>query len=240
MGVIDETNTLEEDQVYIHLKYSTEIVNINTILNQKVINNPLLSHMINVIVFSKNWKRAIFNQLSGGNLDGDRYFISYNDDITKNIKDTNYEPLEDPKYSYSEKNNNNIKTEKITIEDSIKCMIKATSKNLIGQICDTHLSFADESLYKAKDPKCIKLCKLFNQEIDASKTGNFIDSSILQNEGLIKKKRPDFLSNGIVNKKRIYESPGILGKLYRKIDKKKYIIFLEIIFLKRQLEEIIL
>ena len=100
-------------------------------------------------------------------------------------------------------------------------MIKATSKNLIGQICDTHLSFADESLYKAKDPKCIKLCKLFNQEIDASKTGNFIDSSILQNEGLIKKKRPDFLSNGIVNKKRIYESPGILGKLYRKIDKKK-------------------
>ena len=133
-----------------------------------------------------------------------------------------------------------LKTEKITIEDSIKCMIKATSKNLIGQICDTHLSFADESLYKAKDPKCIKLCKLFNQEIDASKTGNFIDSSILQNEGLIKKKRPDFLSNGIVNKKRIYESPGILGKLYRKIDKKKYIIFLEIIFLKRQLEEIIL
>ena len=239
MGVIDETNTLEEDQVYIHLIYSTEISKINKILNQKVIiyrspslypgdikilnavNNPFLEHMVNVVVFSKRGNRPIFNQLSGGDLDGDRYFISYNDDITKNIKDTNYEPLEDPKYSDSEKNNNNIKTEKITIEDSINCMIKATSNNLIGQICDNHLSFADESKLKAKDPKCIKLCKLFNQEIDASKTGNFIDSSILQNEGLIKKKRPDFLSNGIVNKKRIYESPGILGKLYRKIDKKK-------------------
>jgi hypothetical protein len=100
-------------------------------------------------------------------------------------------------------------------------MIKATSNNLIGQLCDSHLSFADQSLFKAKDPKCIKLCKLFNQEIDASKTAKFINSSILQNEKLIQRKRPDFLSNGIANKNKIYESPGILGKLYRKIGKKK-------------------
>ena len=239
MGVIDETNTLEEDQVYIHLIYSTENSKINKILNQKVViyrspslypgdikilnavNNSFLDHMINVVVFSKKGKRPTFNQLSGGDLDGDRYFILYNDYIIKHIKDTNCEPLEDPKYSNSEKNNNNIKTEKITIEDSINCMIKSTSNNLIGQICDNHLSFADESKLKAKDPKCIKLCKLFNQEIDASKTGNFINPSILKREQLIKKKRPDFLSNGIANKNRIYQSPGILGKLYRKIDKKK-------------------
>ena len=236
MGVIDETNTLEEGQVYIHLIYSTEISKIDRILNQKVIiyrspslhpgdikilnavNNPLLDHMVNVIVFSKKGKRPIFNQLSGGDLDGDRYFISYNDYITSNIKDTNCKPLEDLKYS---ENINNIKTGKITIEDSINCMIKVTSNNFIGEICDNHLSFADESLLKAKDPRCIKLCKLFNQEIDASKTGNFIDFSILKKEKLIKKKRPDFLSNGMANKNKIYKSPGILGKLYRKIDKKE-------------------
>jgi len=66
-----------------------------------------------------------------------------------------------------------------------------------------------------------QICKLFNQEIDASKTGNFIDFSILKKEKLIKKKRPDFLSNGMANKNKIYKSPGILGKLYRKIDKKE-------------------
>jgi len=237
MGVIDETNTLEEDQVYIHLIYSTEISKIDKILNKKVtiyrspslhpgdikiltaVNNPFLGHMINVIVFSKRGKRPIFNKLSGGDLDGDRYFISYNDDITNNIKDTNCESLDDSKYS--ENNNNNIKTDKITIEDSINCMVKATSNNLIGQLCDTHLSFADESSLKAKDLKCIELCKLFNQEIDASKTGNFINTSIFKEKKLIKKKRPDFLSNGITNKYRIYKSRGILGKLYRKIDKKR-------------------
>jgi len=35
------------------------------------------------------------------------------------------------------------------------------------------------------------------------------------------KMRPDFLSNDMENKNKIYESPGILGKLYRKIDKNK-------------------
>ena len=132
--------------------------------------------MINVIVFSKNWKRAIFNQLSGGNLDGDRYFISYNDYIINNVKDTNCKPLKDLKYS--EKNNKNIKkikNMKITIKDSIKCMIKITSKNLVSKTCDNHLSFADGSILKAKDQNYIKLCKYFNQEIIASKTGNFID-----------------------------------------------------------------
>ena len=237
MGVIDETNTLQEDQVYIHLIYSTENSNINKILNQKVIiyrspslhpgdikilnavNNPFLDHMINVIVFSKQGNRPTFNQLSGGDLDGDRYFILYNDYITNNIKDTKCKSLEDLKYT--EKNNKYIKNGKITIKDSINCMIKATSNNVIGQICYNHLSIADESLYKAKDLDCIKLCKYFNQEIDASKTGNFIDLSNLKNENLIKKKKPDFLSQGMANKNKIYESPGILGKLYRKIDQKK-------------------
>jgi hypothetical protein len=96
MGVIDETNTLEEDQVYIHLVHSTEFSRINKILNQnvtvyrspslypgdikilKAIKTPALSHMVNVIVFSKKGKRPTFNKLSGGDLDGDRYFVSFN------------------------------------------------------------------------------------------------------------------------------------------------------------------
>ena len=113
--------------------------------------------MINVIVFSKQGNRPTFNQLSGGDLDGDRYFISYNNDITNNIKDTNCKPLEDLKYT--EKTNEFIKKGKITIKDSANCMIKTTLNNVIGQIYDNHLSFEDESLFKAKVPKCIKLCK---------------------------------------------------------------------------------
>ena len=240
MGVIDETNTLEEDQVYIHLIYSTEGCKINKILNQKItvyrspslypgdikilnaVDNPKLSHLVNVIVFSKKGKRPTFNKISGGGLDGDRYFISFNDNITNNIIDKKCEPLEDPKYS-NDKSDAYIKKDKITIEDSINCMIRATKNNIIGILCDNHLAFADNNIkLKAKDPKCIELCKLFNQEIDASKTGNFIDISLLKSKNLLSQNKPDFLVTRNINRKEIYKSPGILGKLYRAIDRDYY------------------
>ncbi len=237
MGVIDETNTLEEDQVFIHLVHTTEFCRINKILNQKVtvyrspslypgdikileaINTPALSHMVNVIVFSKKGKRPTFNKLSGGDLDGDRYFVSFNDYITNNIIDKNCESLEDPKYE--NKNNNNILiNRKYNIDDAINCIIQATENDTIGIICDNHMALADKEKLKAFDPKCIKLCKYFNREIDACKTGDFIGLSILKDENLIVMKRPDFLSNGALGKNKMYESHGILGKLYRKIDRK--------------------
>ena len=102
-------------------------------------------------------------------------------------------------------------------------MIRTTKNNVIGTLCDNHLAFADKNIeLKAKDPKCIELCKLFNQEIDASKTGKFIDIFLLEKNNLTLKERPDFLVTRNVNKDQVYESPGILGKLYRAIDKDYY------------------
>ena len=99
--------------------------------------------------------------------------------------------------------------------------IEASKNNLVGKICDNHMAFADKSPLKAKDDKCVQLCKYFNQEVDANKTGNFIEISTLKENHLIMKERPDFLSNGVFNENTVYKSPGILGKLYRMIDKKE-------------------
>ena len=100
-------------------------------------------------------------------------------------------------------------------------MIEASKNNMLGIICNSHMAFADKSLLKAKDPKCIKLCKYFNQEVDASKTGDFIDISTLEKEKLLEYNRPDFLNDGNCNIGNVYESPGILGKLFRNINHKK-------------------
>ena len=235
MGVIDETNTLEENEVYIHLLNNSENKKIDMILEQKVIvyrspslypgdikilkaiNNPSLKHMVNVIVFSKKGKRPTFNKLSGGDLDGDSYIISYNNDIINNILEQNCEPLDDPKYSYKIEKNKNKK--KITIEDSIDCMIKGIENSKTGIICNNHMAIADSSPLKAMDPRCIQLCKYFNKEIDSNKTGYFIDILTLKDHDLISLNKPDFLNKGVMNKKKCYESPGILGKLYRGINK---------------------
>ena len=238
MGVIDETDTLEQDEVYIHLVNNDENSIIDTILEQKVIvyrspslhpgdieilkaiKKPLLNHMVNVIVFSKKGKRPTFNKLSGGDLDGDRYFVSFNDDIINNIIEENCQPLDDPKYSDFKIENKNKRNKITTIEDSINCMIKTIENSKIGIICNNHIALADLSPLKTKDPQCISLCKYFNTEIDANKTGEFIDILDLKRKGLILGKKPDFLTNGISKKNKCYESPGILGKLYREINKK--------------------
>ena len=195
MGVIDETDTLEQDEVYIHLMNNSENNKIDTILEQKVIvyrspslypgdiiklkaiKNPSLIHMVNVIVFSKKGKRPTFNKLSGGDLDGDRYFVSFNNEIINNIIDENCQPLDDPKYSNKkmEKHNKRNRNSITIIKDSVECMFKTIANSKVGIICNNHMAIADISPLKAKDPQCVKLCKYFNTEIDANKTGEFID-----------------------------------------------------------------
>ena len=98
-------------------------------------------------------------------------------------------------------------------------MIKAIEKSKTGIICNNHIALADMSPLKAKDPRCIQLSKYFNQEIDANKTGKFIDIFTLKEQDLIMPRKPDFLNKGKMKKNRCYESPGILGKLYRQINK---------------------
>ena len=78
----------------------------------KAVNNEVvyknLNHMINVIVFSslddENDKRPIQNQISGGDLDGDIYYVSWNKDIIDGITKRNVPPQDDPKYTYQQYN----------------------------------------------------------------------------------------------------------------------------------------
>lgn len=45
-----------------------------------------LSHLFNVIVFSSKGERPQFNKMGGGDLDGDVYFICWDEILLKNLK----------------------------------------------------------------------------------------------------------------------------------------------------------
>lgn len=47
----------------------------------KAVDRPELSHLVNVIVFSSKGERPECNKMSGGDLDGDVYFICWEDAI---------------------------------------------------------------------------------------------------------------------------------------------------------------
>jgi RNA-dependent RNA polymerase len=173
--------------------------------------------MKNVIVFSSEiGKRPIPNMISGGDLDGDCFYVTWNKKILNNIKIKNYEPLDDPKNNLNLSNKSFSNTN--IMDYIIEAKIKATKNFTIPKISSLHIAIADNDIEKyAFNEQCIKLSKLFNIAIDSEKTGVFIELNELNEFNL--KKFPDFLN---FNKENQYESPGILGIIYRMLDFEKY------------------
>ena len=104
IGVLDETNILNQDEVFISyrdnsgkIQYLNEqfcivarnpCYNLSEIRKVRAIFVPELKHLENCIVFPKKGKRPLTNILSGGDLDGDFYFVSW-DEILTEIENSN-------------------------------------------------------------------------------------------------------------------------------------------------------
>ena len=264
MGVIDETGTLKHNEVFVRIikpfsrkeeqdfvlegeVYITknpclhpgDIKILKAVNNEKIYNN--LCHMINVVVFSaledENDKRPIQNQISGGDLDGDIYYVSWNKDIIDGIIKRNVAPQEDPKYPLNnpinrpEENitgiingnsNSNIILEKtISMNDVILSHINTMKNDLVPLISNLYLAHADNDLVHGPfNEKCRMLSDLFIIAIDSQKNGKFISQDILREKNLLLQIYPDFLETDSYNS---YKSPGILGILYRLCNEKEFL-----------------
>ena len=239
MGVIDESETLEADEIYITIStYNKETISItgevivtkNPCLHpgdvrivNAVDNKPLLSHLVNVIVFSSKGHRPLPNTISGGDLDGDVYYVSWNTALLNNIAVRNCEPLTDPNYSqgiaFNVHDNNMFKDKSsVNVQDiinaDINCKTNAdyASVSMIHDLCISHAD-NDTSKYSFNE-KSMTLAKMFSVQIDSEKSGKFITKTELKNRGLLLNIYPDFLER---NCYPAYESKGILGKLYRMV-----------------------
>lgn len=251
MGVIDETRTLKHNEVFVRIikpyapkkeqdftlegeVYVTknpclhpgDIKILKAVNNEKVYTK--LSHMINVIVFSsledENDKRPIQNQISGGDLDGDIYYVSWNKDIIDGIIKRNVPPQEDPKYPSqmnNNTNNNNAISKNISMNDVILSHINTMKNDLVPLISNLYLAHADNDLIHGPfNEKCKMLSDLFIIAIDSQKNGKFISQEILSEQKLLLNTYPDFLET---DSYKSYKSPGILGILYRLCNEKEFL-----------------
>ena len=272
IGVIDETGILKHNEVFIHIIKSSEYNEdneINLILNQEIFvtKNPCLYpgdirilnavnnekiysnlyHMINVIVFSSqdsiNDMRPIQNQISGGDLDGDIYYVSWNKKIIENIIKRNIKPLEDPNYSNNYDNeilyniesyNNNNDNKLVGEKEILSSYIDILENDLVPRISNLYIAHADNDLKNGPfSEKCMELSKIFLIAIDSQKTGKFINKNIFEEKKLSLNFYPDFLET----KDKNYKSPGILGILYRLCDMDKFLKQYEIFSKKINIED---
>ncbi len=157
---------------------------------------------LNVIVFPSRGGVSHPNQMAGGDLDGDDYFIFFDEDLVNQIK------IIDP-YTYPSSNLVIDKT-KIEIEDIIDHFVTYNSNNILGKIANLQLAIADKSSFLSNDQSSIILAELFSRAVDAPKTGETI---------VVPKK---FINSvkffpHYMEKPNKYTSTSILGILHDKI-----------------------
>ena len=217
-----ENNEIIEGEVFVTKNpclHPGDIRNLTAVNRKNVVNK--LSHLINVIVFSQKGEKnqpPVQNLISGGDLDGDCYYVSWNKNIINKMKIKNYPNLKDMKSTNLNQSAILDKSE-LDINDIIKSRINTMKNDVVPILCNYYLAFADKDIKNgAFNQKCLEISKLFMIAIDSNKNGNFISQNILKEKNLILNVYPDFLEIDTFS----YDSPGILGCLYRMCNLNKF------------------
>ena len=218
MGTSDETRTLEQGQVFIQYSKETHLPGKNVIVVEgdvvvtknpcfhegdirvlQAVNVPSLSHMVDCIVFPQVGQRPHPDEMSGSDLDGDMYFVCWDEQL---CKFKNHKPMDFPK---AEKKRLEREVESHDIIDFLAEYIRYDK---LGLIANAHLVHSDSNKNGIFSEECHKLAQMHSEAVDFPKTGI---TPKFENE-LRPKMYPDFMMK---KDKQIYSSTKIIGKLFR-------------------------
>jgi RNA-dependent RNA polymerase len=241
IGILDEFGILQENQIFLRctgidtaspsrsdvLVKKKVIVGRNPSLHPgdlrilEAVDCPQLRYLENVVVFPQYGRRPLPDQMSGGDLDGDIYFVIWDDDLIPASVDppASYEsaplPLEmrlEALFRPMNQDNKDLKLDaeavNFHVDDVIKWFVKFIGNDNLGQICNAHLAQADQSETSARDSACIELARLASYAVDFPKTGIPAEFPLK----LRPQSYPDFMEHP---HKSQHESQKALGKVYR-------------------------
>ena len=106
---------------------------------------PELRHLKDVVVFPQTGYRDIPSMCSGGDLDGDDFFVIWNEDLLP--RETDYPPMDYTGPRAQE-------TDNITIESLQQFFVLYMQNDSLAQIAHAHLAWADSLPEHAKDQTC--------------------------------------------------------------------------------------
>ena len=225
MGTSDETRTLEQGQVFIQYSKETHLPGKNVIVVEgdvvvtknpcfhegdirvlQAVNVPSLSHMVDCIVFPQVGQRPHPDEMSGSDLDGDMYFVCWDEQL---CKFKNHKPMDFPK---AEKKRLEREVESHDIIDFLAEYIRYDK---LGLIANAHLVHSDSNKNGIFSEECHKLAQMHSEAVDFPKTG--ITPKF--DYDLRPKCYPDFMMK---KDKQIYSSRKIIGKLFRQCRSIRY------------------
>ncbi|KAB2620081.1 RNA-dependent RNA polymerase 1 [Pyrus ussuriensis x Pyrus communis] len=229
MGCLDETGTLEYGHVFV--QYSRRVISTgsahsNTTSSEEkfvvdrnvvvarnpclhpgdirvltAVDVPALHHMVDCVVFPQKGERPHPDECSGGDLDGDFYFVSWDSDLIppRKARPMNYTPAPTIELDHD-----------VTMEEVAESFTNYIVNDMLGIISNAHAVFADTQPQKAMSAQCIELAKLCSYAVDSPKTGVVVEVP----RSLRAKEYPDFME---MVEKPTYESRRVIGKLFRQV-----------------------
>eukprot|EP00899_Mesostigma_viride_P014210 jgi/Mesvir1/22790/Mv14178-RA.1 len=223
-GVMDEIGVLTQNQVFVqyrdltqdaqpsaHAKPPTKLVRGKVIVGRSpslhpgdirvltAVDAPQLRHLVDVVVFPRTGYRSLPSMMSGGDLDGDVYFVIWDERLfptREEVDPAKYEAapmLEIP--------------DPVNQGHLIDWFLNYIVNTNIGPIAHAHVHHADRSKDGVFDPKCIRLAEKHSQAVDFVKTGvpAVFDDDLKVDE------MPHFLSASKMPK---YKTQKVLGRMF--------------------------
>ncbi|VAH48598.1 unnamed protein product [Triticum turgidum subsp. durum] len=156
-------------------------------------------NLVDCVVVPQRGERPHPNECSGGDLDGDLYFITWDEKLIPEKVDS---PMD---YTAARPR---IMDHVVTLEEIQKYFVDYMINDSLGAISTAHLVHADRHPMKARSPECLQLAALHSMAVDFAKSGAPAEMP----RSLRPKEYPDFMERW---DKPTYISNGALGKLYR-------------------------
>lgn len=168
---------------------------------------PGLRHLRDVVVFPAVGDRDIPSMCSGGDLDGDDYFVIWDPQLIPS--EWNFPPMvhEAPKSKELKRD--------VKVTDLISFFVRYMKNDSLSTIAHAHLAKCDALLDGPKDPRCIELAHLHSNSVDYPKTGR--EAKLIPS--LRPKRFPHFMEKP---PHKTYRSNKILGRLYDHVAKTKF------------------
>lgn len=171
----------------------------------RAVDAPSLRHLRDVVVFPSTGEIDIPSMCSGGDLDGDDYFVIWDKNLRPrewNATPMNYSPLAPRAQDHP-----------VQVEDLMKFFVRFMKNDSLPSIALAHQAQSDQLPNGVKNPKCIELAELHSKAVDYVKTGHPAEMP----KRLRPKLWPHFMESRHRPKEQIYTSPKILGQLYDKV-----------------------
>lgn len=169
----------------------------------KAVNCEALRHICDVVIMPRNGDRDLPSMCSGGDLDGDDYWVIWDKRLIPKI--WNVEP-----FHYEPPTPVTAKGE-ITTQHIIDFFLHYLMNDQLGRIAHAHLAAADYLDESVNSEVCLELTQLHSTSVDYPKTG--VPAELPRR--LERNKWPHFMEK----KKKPYHSYKILGQLYDDVKK---------------------